>query len=61
MRLYDRMKKADPTPKEQANWDRLAAAEVERQRKLRKEEAEGRRVKDTAAKNRVLEQFRGRY
>lgn len=57
MRLYDRMKKADPTPKEQAHWEELAAAECERQRKLRKEQAEGRRT-DTATQQRMRQQFR---
>ena len=58
--LYDRTKKADPTPREQANWDRLAIAEIERQRKIRRDEAEGRRGGDMAAKQRMLDLFRGR-
>lgn len=61
MRLWDPTKKADPTPREQANWDRLSAAEIERQRKLRKEQAEGRRGSDQSAKDRVLNQFRSPY
>lgn len=58
MPLYDRSKKREPTPKEQANWDRLAAIELERQRKLRKEQASGHRGADEAAKRRFLDQFR---
>lgn len=56
--LYDRTKKADPTPREQANWERLAAAERERQRLKREEEAKSRKGADQAAKQRMLEQFR---
>lgn len=58
MGLYDRTKKADPTPREKANWERLAAAERERQRKLREAEANGRKAADLAAKQRLLDQFR---
>lgn len=58
MGLYDRTKKADPTPREQANWERLAEAERERQRKLREAEAQGRKGSDQVAKQRFLEQFR---
>jgi hypothetical protein len=56
--LYDRTKKADPTPREQANWDRLAAAERERQRKKREEKEKSRKISDLASKNRTLDQFR---
>jgi hypothetical protein len=56
--LYDRTKKADPTPREQANWNRLAAAERERQRKLREAEAQNRRGGDQIDKQRFLDQFR---
>jgi hypothetical protein len=56
--LYDRTKKADPTPREQANWDKLAAAERERQRKLREAESQGRKGTDQASKQRLLDQFR---
>ncbi len=59
MGLYDRTKKAEPTPREQANWERLAAAERERQRKLREAEIQGRKGADQAAKQRFLDQFRG--
>lgn len=59
MRLYDKDKRAEPTPREQARWNELAAAEIERQRKRRKEEAEGRRGADAAAKQRTMQQFRG--
>lgn len=58
MGLYDRSKKADPTPREQANWEKLAAAERERQRKKREEEAKSRKAADLAAKQRMLDQFR---
>lgn len=58
MAFYDRSKKRGPTPKEQANWDRLAAIEVERKRKLREEQASGRRGADEAAKRRFMDQFR---
>ncbi|CAN5737992.1 hypothetical protein BH23ACT12_BH23ACT12_20450 [soil metagenome] len=58
MGLYDRTKKADPTPKEQANWERLATAERERQRKQREAKAQGRKGADQAAKQRFLDQFR---
>lgn len=61
MRLYDPLKKAEPTPREQANWDRLASAEIERQRKLRKDQSEGRSSADQANKQRVLNQFRSPY
>jgi hypothetical protein len=56
--LYDRTKKADPTPREQANWDKLAAAERERQRKKREEDEKSRKGADLAAKQRMLDQFR---
>lgn len=58
MGLYDRTKKADPTPREQANWDRLAEAERERQRKLREAEAKNRKGGDQVDKQRFLDQFR---
>lgn len=58
MGLYDRTKIADPTPREQANWDRLAAAERERQRKLREAEAKNRKGGDQVDKQRFLDQFR---
>lgn len=58
MPLYDRSKQKGPTAKEQANWERLAEAELERQRKLRKQEAEGRRVGDHTRRQSILDQFR---
>ena len=54
MPLYDRNKRRDPTPKEQANWDRLFAAEKEKQRQAR----EKMRYSNDAAKRSMLERFR---
>jgi hypothetical protein len=56
--LYDRTKKAEPTAKEKAHWEELAAAEVERMRKIRKEQADGRRSAEDTSKLRSLDQFR---
>lgn len=58
MTLYDRTKKAEPTAKEKAHWDELAAAEVERIRKVRKEQADGRRSAEDTSKLRSLDEFR---
>lgn len=58
MTLYDRSKKAEPTAKEKAHWEELAAAEHERMRKVRKEQADGRRNVDDPSKLRSLDQFR---
>lgn len=55
MPLYDRFKRRDPSPKEQANWDALASAESERQKQLRKEQ-ERQSYKDAA--RRKLDQFK---
>ena len=54
MPLYDRSKRRDPTPKEQANWDRLFAAEKEKQRKQR----EKTRYSNDAAARSLLDRFR---
>ena len=54
MPLWDRTKRRDPTPKEQANWDRLFTAEKERQRK----EREKMRYSNQAAQRSMLERFK---
>lgn len=55
MPLYDRFKRRDPSPKEQANWDALMGAEKEKQKQER-QEADRRLNKDAAA--RKFDQFR---
>ena len=57
MGFYDRFKRRDPTPKEQANWDRLFAAEKEKQRK----EREKTRYSHDAAKRSMLDRFRSPF
>ena len=52
--IYDRKKRRDPTPKEQANWERLFAAEKEKRRKDR----EKMRFADSSAQRSMLERFR---
>ncbi len=52
--LYDRTKRRDPTPKEQSNWDRLFAAEKEKQRK----EREKMRFTNAQAQRSMLDRFR---
>ena len=59
MPLYDRSKRRDPTPKEQANWDRLFSAEKEKQRKERQKKAG--RFGNDAAKRNFLDKFRSPY
>jgi hypothetical protein len=54
MALYDRMKRRDPTPKEQANWDRLFAAEKDKKRK----EREKMRFTNAATQRSMLDRFR---
>jgi hypothetical protein len=52
--LYDRTKRRDPTPKEQANWDRLFAVEKENRRK----EREKMRFSNASAQRSMLDRFR---
>lgn len=54
MSLYDRLKRRDPTPQEQAHWETLAEAERARRREMRKKELQGR----GDSKNRMLDQLR---
>ena len=59
MPIYDRSKHRDPTPKEQANWDRLFSAEKERQRKARQQKPG--RFGNDAAKRSFLDKFRSPF
>jgi hypothetical protein len=52
--FYDRMKRRDPTAKEQANWDRLFATEKDKRRK----ERDKMRFTNASAQRSMLERFR---
>jgi hypothetical protein len=59
MPLYERSKGRDPTPKEQANWDRLFSAEKESQRKKRQQRPG--RFGNDAEKRSFLDRFRSPF
>ena len=59
MPIYDRSKRRDPTPKEQANWDRLFSAEKERQKKARQQKPG--RFGNDAEKRTFLDRFRSPF
>lgn len=54
MPRFNRMKRRGPSPKEQANWDNLFAAEKEKQKRARQEE--DRKLAEST--RRRLDQFR---
>lgn len=55
MAMYDRFKRRDPSPKEQANWDSLLNAEKDKQKQQR-QEAERKENRESAARR--FDQFR---
>lgn len=59
MPLYERSKGRDPTPKEQANWDRLFSAEKDRQRRERQQKRG--RFGNEGEKRSFLDKFRSPF